>query len=67
AGQVAGRPRWLRSLALRPGHDDWIYWQYHNRGSVDGISGDVDLNVLQGGPATLAALFAPAPEAMSSD
>ncbi|MER9213212.1 lysozyme [Mesorhizobium sp. M0663] len=67
AGQLASRPRWLRSLALRPGHDNWIYWQYHNRGRVDGISGDVDLNVLQGGPATLAALFAAAPEATASD
>lgn len=59
AGHIAVRPRWLRSLALWPGHDDWIYWQYHNRGRVDGINGDVDLNVLQGGQGKLAALFAP--------
>ncbi|WP_036241202.1 GH25 family lysozyme [Mesorhizobium sp. STM 4661] len=58
AGHIAGRPRWVRSLALRPSHDDWIYWQYHNKGRVDGIVGDVDLNVLQGGQATLAELFA---------
>ncbi|TIT40381.1 MAG: lysozyme, partial [Mesorhizobium sp.] len=37
------------------------YWQYHNRGRVDGIEGDVDLNVLQGGPQKLAALLAPIP------
>ena len=42
------RARWVRSLVRHPGHDDWIYWQYHNAGSVDGIEGDVDLNVLQG-------------------
>ncbi|AZN99009.1 lysozyme [Mesorhizobium sp. M9A.F.Ca.ET.002.03.1.2] len=66
AGQIAGRPRWVRSLVLQPGHDDWIYWQYHDRGRVDGISGDVDLNVLQGGQATLAALFA-APESISPE
>ncbi|TGQ03795.1 lysozyme, partial [Mesorhizobium sp. M2E.F.Ca.ET.219.01.1.1] len=32
--------------------------QYHNRGRVDGIEGDVDLNVLQGGADKLAELFA---------
>lgn len=57
SGQIASRRRWVRSLALWPGHDDWIYWQYHNRGRVDGISGDVDLNVLQGGQEKLAELF----------
>ena len=31
------RQRWVRSLARQPGHDDWIYWQYHNSGRVDGI------------------------------
>lgn len=58
AGQIAARPLWLRSLLLEPGSDDWVYWQYHNRGRVDGIDGDVDLNVLQGGPAKLTELFA---------
>ncbi|MBX3575769.1 MAG: lysozyme [Rhizobiaceae bacterium] len=42
------RRRWVRSLMLHPGHDDWIYWQYHNRGTVDGIDGPVDLNVMSG-------------------
>jgi lysozyme len=67
AGQIVGRPRWLRSLALRPRQDDWIYWQYHNRGRVDGISGDVDLNVLQGGHETLDTLFAAPRESISSE
>ncbi|AZO09051.1 lysozyme [Mesorhizobium sp. M3A.F.Ca.ET.080.04.2.1] len=61
ASHIAKRPLWLRSLLLQPGCDDWIYWQYHNRGRIDGISGDVDLNVLQGGRETLAELFASAP------
>jgi lysozyme len=64
-GQIAVRQRWLRSLALKPSEDGWIYWQYHNMGRVDGIDGDVDLNVLQGGQQTLAELFA-APESVSS-
>ncbi|RUU44045.1 MAG: lysozyme [Mesorhizobium sp.] len=67
AGQIVGRPHWVRSLALWPGHDDWIYWQYHDRGRVDGISGDVDLNVLQGGQEKLAELFAPPPESISPE
>ena len=28
---------------------DWMFWQYSNQGSVEGISGDVDLNVFNGG------------------
>lgn len=67
AGQIAGRPHWRRSLALRPSHDNWIYWQYHNKGRVDGIEGDVDLNVLQGRQETLAALFAPSPASAGPD
>jgi lysozyme len=61
AGRIAARPLWLRSLLLQPDRDDWVYWQYHNKGHVDGINGDVDLNVLQGGPAVLAALSAASP------
>lgn len=59
AEQIAVRRRWLRSLAIKPSEDGWIYWQYHDMGRVDGIEGDVDLNVLQGGQKTLAELFAP--------
>ncbi|WP_095086608.1 glycoside hydrolase family 25 protein [Mesorhizobium sophorae] len=59
AGRIPARPLWLRSLLLQPDRGDWIYWQYHNKGRVDGINGDVDLNVLQGGPAVLSALSAP--------
>lgn len=47
------RPRWVRSLFQHPGNEDWAYWQYHNKGRVDGIEGDVDLNVLQGGDQAL--------------
>ena len=61
AGRIAARPLWLRSLLQEPDRDDWVYWQYHNKGRVDGINGDVDLNVLQGGPAVLAALSAATP------
>lgn len=61
AQNIPTRLRWSRSLAQHPGHEDWVYWQYHNKGRVDGIDGDVDLNVLQGGPPRLAELFAAKP------
>lgn len=56
---IPERRLWVRSLAYHPGHEDWIYWQYHNSGSVDGITGPVDLNVLQGGEDALEALTRP--------
>lgn len=55
-GVIPDRRRWVRSLAMHPGHEDWLYWQYHNKGRVDGIEGNVDLNVLQGGAAVLRGL-----------
>ncbi|TPI40820.1 glycoside hydrolase family 25 protein [Mesorhizobium sp. B2-9-1] len=61
SGSILNRRRWLRSLAMRPRENDWTYWQYHNMGRVDGIEGDVDLNVLKGSRETLAKLFAPTP------
>jgi lysozyme len=42
------RPLWVRRLARHPDGEDWLYWQYHNRGRVAGITGPVDLNVLHG-------------------
>ncbi|QPC93981.1 GH25 family lysozyme [Mesorhizobium sp. INR15] len=68
SGRIAVRPLWRRSLVLQPDRDDWVYWQYHNRGHVDGISGDVDLNVLQGGAGVLASLYqaSPVSEALPS-
>jgi lysozyme len=53
---IPDRLRWVRSLALHPGHDDWVYWQYDDKGRVSGIEGDVDLNVLQGGSSRLSEL-----------
>lgn len=56
SGHIVARPLWLRSLLLEPDNDDWVIWQYHDQGRIDGINGDVDLNVLQGGAAVLQAL-----------
>jgi lysozyme len=67
AGRIVVRPLWLRSLLMEPRRDDWVYWQYHNMGRVDGIDGDVDLNVLRGGPAALAALSSTLPVPIAAD
>jgi lysozyme len=40
------RPLWIRSLFREPHQDKWDIWQYHNAGSIDGIAGRVDLNVV---------------------
>jgi lysozyme len=50
------RPLWTRWIVWHPPSDDWLIWQYHDRGRVDGIEGDVDLNVLQGDPERLVEL-----------
>lgn len=43
------RRLWFRSIVLPPRKGQrWAIWQFHNRGSVDGISTPVDLNVLAG-------------------
>jgi lysozyme len=56
AASLPQRPLWTRWIAWHPADENWLLWQYHDRGRVDGISGDVDLNVLHGGSDTLASL-----------
>lgn len=53
------RARWVRSIAWPPFGQTWLIWQYHNAGRVDGIDGDVDLNVLNGDRQTLGRLLSP--------
>lgn len=40
---------WVRSLVGPPFLQsiDWLIWQYHNAGTVEGIDGPVDLNVMK--------------------
>lgn len=40
------RPLWRRSILEEPDQTNWTIWQYDATGRVDGIGGDVDLNVL---------------------
>ncbi|WP_414471869.1 GH25 family lysozyme [Microvirga sp. M2] len=46
-GILPRRPLWVRSLFRRPDDGQWSVWQYHDAGSVDGIVGRVDLNVIR--------------------
>ena len=42
---------WIRDIIKYPGLKDerqWLFWQYSNRGRVEGIEGFVDLNVFNG-------------------
>lgn len=45
---IPPRRLWVRSILREPDREGWTIWQYHPAGRVDGIEGDVDLNVLSG-------------------
>lgn len=50
-GNFDDYPLWIASfsnppLDVDPGNSRWTIWQYSHRGSVPGISGDTDLNVI---------------------
>lgn len=45
----ANYPLWICSFTELAPNLEWRIWQYTHRGSVDGISGNVDLNVLADG------------------
>ncbi|MBX3581380.1 MAG: glycoside hydrolase family 25 protein [Rhizobiaceae bacterium] len=53
------RTHWVRSLTRFPERTEWIYWQYSDKGRVDGIEGDVDLNVFGGNGADFQTLLRP--------
>lgn len=58
AGKFDDYPVWIaRYSKHKPVITDkkWKFWQYGNRGRVDGIKGDVDLNVFHGSPEELKA------------
>lgn len=41
------RPLWHRRILRRPDRDDWLVWQFTGMAHVEGVSGDVDLNVMR--------------------
>jgi lysozyme len=54
----AERRRWVRDLLGRPsgGCERWAFWQYGDRGRVDGIAGPVDLDAYCGDQPSFATL-----------
>lgn len=43
-----GAPLWICGFSENPINAEWSFWQYNHRGKVDGVPGDVDLNVFCG-------------------
>lgn len=43
-----GAPLWICGFSENPINAEWSFWQFNHRGKVDGVTGDVDLNVFCG-------------------
>ena len=48
AQSFPGTPLWICSFSETPINAEWTFWQYDHHGQIDGIKGDVDLNVFCG-------------------
>lgn len=52
AGNFDEYPIWIAKYGSRPpplgGKKQWTFWQYGNKGSIEGVEGMVDLNVFNG-------------------
>lgn len=46
-GELADNPQWVTNFFLRPSDDGWAMWQVHYFAKVDGIEGEVDLDVVR--------------------
>jgi lysozyme len=57
SGRFAREQFWIRSLVLPPlfRTQQWIIWQYHDRGRRAGVQGPVDLNAFRGSKQDFAA------------
>ena len=71
AGYFPDQPLWLARYhqdGPRASDDrDWHFWQYGNRGRIDGIDGDVDFNVFYGSYDQLLDLTIAPPVVLSMD
>jgi lysozyme len=56
-GQFPHDRFWIRSLVIPPlfRHQQWVLWQYHNRGRRPGVQGPVDLSAFRGSKTDFAA------------
>ena len=48
ADTFPGYPLWICRFKSNPINAEWAFWQYDHHGKIDGIKGDVDLNVFSG-------------------
>lgn len=48
ADSLPGYPLWICRFQENPINAEWTFWQFDHHGKVDGIEGDVDLNVFCG-------------------
>lgn len=48
ADLLPGVPLWICRFQENPINAEWTFWQYNHHGDVNGIKGDVDLNVFCG-------------------
>lgn len=59
----SGHPLWIAEYnsdnapTLPNGWNDWVIWQYESNGQINGITGDVDMDRLNGDAAALAKLI----------
>ncbi len=57
--EMTGERFWVRSILREPDwrRDEWVLWQFHNRGTREGVDGPIDLNRLNGDMETLDGLL----------
>ncbi|MDR3271459.1 MAG: hypothetical protein LBT32_08155 [Peptococcaceae bacterium] len=59
-GEFEENPIWISDIVKAPKLSDqreWLFWQYSHNGKVNGVPGDVDLDVFQGDRRQLEALL----------
>jgi lysozyme len=62
-GQFPRERFWIRSLVIPPlfRYQQWVFWQFHNRGRRPGVQGPVDLSAFRGSKTDFAAFSRPGP------
>ncbi|MBB6217363.1 lysozyme [Anaerosolibacter carboniphilus] len=61
-GDFLEYPIWIRDIVKQPSFKngrEWLFWQYSNRGKIDGIEGYVDVNVFHSDLTELEKLLSP--------
>lgn len=48
ASYLSAYPRWVAKWSQDPPASDWMFWQYDGHGSIEGLSGEFDLDYFGG-------------------